>query len=546
MAFASIYVPDFMVQALARAEPALHHSALALIDGVPPLESVVAVNGAAARTGIRPGMTKSQVAQFGIVEIRRRSRMQEHSAHAALLDLGWSLSPRIEDTAPDAILLDLAGLGSLFGSEENIARQLAQRASGFGLLVNVAVAGHAEAAFHAARGFSGVTVIPPGEEAGRLGPLPVSVLSPPAEVLEILDCWGVRTYEALAKLPVLELSERLGQQGVRLHEQARGASLRSLVVAEPEPGFQEAMALEYAVEELEPLAFLLGRLLDQLCARLTARSLAASAIRLRFDLDPDVSPEQGPENSRRGPQGASKTYQKTLSLPVPMRDSKLLLKLLRLQLQSDPPQAPIVKVILAADSARPRVAQRGLFLASYPDPEKLELTLARLAHLVGDSNIGSPRLSDTHRPDAFQMARFEPQSETAQNRTDFFSARSSTRRGLRANNEQQGHEMGFRVFRPPIAAHVEVREGQPVRVSFRGLDGAVMNASGPWRSSGEWWQENAWHHDEWDVEIRWPSRNPSRNHGMEDSISPGEPQTGVYRIYYDSICRGWFVEGMYD
>ena len=42
------------------------------------------------------------------------------------------------------------------------------------------------------------------------------------------------------------------------------------------------MELEHGVEELEPLAFLLGRLLDQLCARLAARSLAASAIRLRF------------------------------------------------------------------------------------------------------------------------------------------------------------------------------------------------------------------------------------------------------------------------
>ena len=35
------------------------------------------------------------------------------------------------------------------------------------------------------------------------------------------------------------------------------------------------MALEDSVEELEPLSFILGRLLDQLCARLNARSLAA-------------------------------------------------------------------------------------------------------------------------------------------------------------------------------------------------------------------------------------------------------------------------------
>ena len=130
-------------------------------------------------------------------------------------------------------------------------------------------------------------MIPPGEESQRLGCLPVGVLSPAAEVLETevletLERWGVRTCQALAALPVLELSERLGQEGVRLHELARGARSRSLVLAEPALNFVEEMELEDGVAELEPLAFLLGRLLDQLCARLAARSLAASAIRLQF------------------------------------------------------------------------------------------------------------------------------------------------------------------------------------------------------------------------------------------------------------------------
>ena len=91
-----------------------------------------------------------------------------------------------------------------------------------------------------------------------------------------------------------------------------------------------------------------------------------------------------------------------------MRDSKMLLKLLRLQLQGDPPAAPILKLALAADPSAPRVAQGGLFIPQGPDPEKLELTIARLANLVGDGNIGSPRLVDTHRPGEFRMRRFLP------------------------------------------------------------------------------------------------------------------------------------------
>src|SRR6202040_3916962 len=173
--------------------------------------------------------------------------LEEQSTHAALLDLGWSVSPHVEDTAADSIVVDLAGLASLFGSEEAIANLLAQRAFDLGLVVQVAVSSNLEVALHAARGFPGITVIPPGEESRRLGALPIQVFSPPLEMLETLESWGVRTCEALAKLPLLELSERLGQQGVQLHQWARGASLRSMILAQPKLCFEEEMTLEYAV-----------------------------------------------------------------------------------------------------------------------------------------------------------------------------------------------------------------------------------------------------------------------------------------------------------
>ena len=350
MAFASIHVPGFSVQAVVRAEPELRGQAIALVDGTPPLWNVVAANEAALQAGIKLEMAKAQAEQYTGVEIRQRSRAQEESSHTALLDLGWSISPHVEDTAPDTITLDLAGLESLFGSEEKIARLLTERASSFGLNINVATASNPDTAIHAARGFSGITVIPPGEEAQRLGCLPVSVLSPAAEILGTFERWGVRTCAALAALPVLELSERLGQEGVRLHEFARGVRVRSLVLAEPVLNFVEDLELEDSVEELEPLSFLLGRLLDQLCARLAMRSLAASAIRYQFQL------ETNPASS----------FEKNLSLPVPMRDSKMLLKLMRLQLQGGPPSAPILKISMTADTSRATRGARRAFSSERP------------------------------------------------------------------------------------------------------------------------------------------------------------------------------------
>jgi protein ImuB len=530
MAFVSIYVPDFSIQAVVRTEPSLRHQAIALVEGSPPLEKVVAVNQTATQLGLSLGMTKSQAKQFLSVAIRPRSCAQEQAAHAALLDLGWSVSPRVEDTAVDSIVIDLTGLASLFGSKETIAHLLSQRACDLGLIVHAAVSSNLEVALHAARGFPGITIIPEGEESRRLAPLPVQVFSSSAEMVETLERWGVRTCEALAKLPLLDLSERLGQQGVQLHQWANGAGLHSMILAEPELRFEEEMALECAVEELEPLAFLLGRLLDQLCTRLSARGVSASAIRLRFTLDNSYENESSlhPISNERSDE--KKIHETLLTLPVPTRDSKMLLRLLRLHLQSDPPSVPIVHIFLAADPAAPRVRQEGLFLPSVPDPAKLELTIARLANLVGESNVGSPRLMDSHRPDAFQMRRFLP----PQNALD-------TRRKNMGVLSDPEPVAAFRAFRPAPHAKVTLRGGLPSHISFADMHGKVVAASGPWRTSGEWWREDAWNCDEWDIEI---NRSPLSN--AQPANSPWEPEKSVYRIFYDAVRQAWFVAGMYD
>lgn len=574
MAFAAIHVANFMVQAVLRAEVELREKAVALVDGTAPQIHVVAANNAAWHAGIQPGMAETQ-AQLCGVEIRRRSRAQEKAAHAALLDLGWSMSPRVEDHAQDTILADLAGLNSLFGADENIAREFARRAGELRLQARVAVSANLEVAVHAARGFVGITVIPEGEEARYLSGLPVQTLAPSAEALETLERWGIRTCAALGALPVLELSERLGQEGVRLQELARGAHTCSLVLAEPAQTLEEEMELDDAVEDLEPLSFVLGRLLDQVCARLAARALSAAAIRVRFDLGDAFEREEqvrgknvvtaavaGAAAAASEVQAAAKTYEKTLNLPVAMRDSKMLLKLLRLQLQADPPAGGIVKITLGADPARPRSTQHGLFVPNSPDPEKLELTVARLAKLVGNANIGSPELTDTHRPGEFRMNKFFAQPNETRARGK--ASRKSVAGGDGGLAPVRRPATGCRIFRPRLAARVELREGRPVKLFFRGLYGRVMTASGPWKVSGDWWREDAWQQEEWDLEIRFDGEDASGSAGGSASrsasvhvpmnrhaIAPvpdakAHMRAGLYCVYYDAACRCWFVRGMYD
>src|SRR3984885_12752385 len=252
---------------------------------------------------------------------------------------------------------------SLFGSLLEIAHNLFRCAANLGLDGNVAVASNPDAAVVAARGFSGVTVIPSGQEADSLGSLPVEVLSAgwiaekeregkkkekeedqqeSVRLLAVLERWGIRDLRALAALPKVALSERLGQEGLRLQQLARGEASRTLVPVEAPAVFEEAIELEFPILLLEPLAFLLNRLLEQICARLVARALNTQELRLTLELENFSSRnKQIGINSQQVP---SKQFQRTLRLPLPMLDAKLFLKLLQLDLNAHPPGAPIKKI----------------------------------------------------------------------------------------------------------------------------------------------------------------------------------------------------------
>src|ERR1700739_4399085 len=151
MPFACIYVPNFPIAAL-RAEPELQARALAIFEGKPPLEKIIAFNEKAGRLGISPDMTKAQAELCSELALRPRSPLQESAAHAALLDCAQSFSPCVEDSACDTALLDLAGMESLFGSLHTIAGAISERAAAFGLAANIAIASNPDAALLAVRG----------------------------------------------------------------------------------------------------------------------------------------------------------------------------------------------------------------------------------------------------------------------------------------------------------------------------------------------------------------------------------------------------------
>jgi protein ImuB len=409
-----------------------------------------------------------------------------------LTALALEFSPVVERTAPDTVTLDAAGLYRLFGLPQDIAAAMARRAREVGIEARIALASNADAAIFAARGFAGVNVIPHGDEAKFLAPLPVGLLGPSPELSETLERWGIRRFHELAALPPLGIAERLGAEGLRLRELARGEAERKLLPLEEAARFEDAVELEYPVELLEPLAFVLARLINGLCTRLATRALAADELRLRLKLE------------------TGGAYERALRLPAPSLDGKAFLKLWQLELEAHAPGAPVVEAWMGVNPVKPRAAQGGLYVAAAPEPVKLELTLARIRAIVGEGRAGSPELLDTYRPEGWRMV----------------GGWKSAARGSRADGpggRPVRPTLALRVFRPPRAARVALAQGQPGFVAAEGIRGKVLEFAGPWRSSGDWWTAEAWSRDEWDI-----------------ALSDG----ALYRIYCEA--RGWFVEGSYD
>jgi len=417
----------------------------------------------------------------------------------SLLELAREFSPEVEQADAGTVVFSIAPLRKLIGSPYQIASEICRFGHERKMQASLAFASNPDAAILLARNCIGVTLVTPGEERLKLAPLPLTALfthDVPVDValLEVLHRWGLKTCEDLAALPERGVAERLGQAGVYLRTLARGAIHRPLRVAASVTNYEERLELEHPLQLLEPLLFLLGRVLSELCGRLRSQSRAARLVAARFELE------------------ERKEYSFELEFAVPLEESRAMLKLLQLHLERHPPEGPILAFTLRMQAVEPRRVQSGIFLPPTPPADKLQVTLERIAGMVGKENAGTPRLLNTHRPDAFEMTAL-PVTDTVQSDMQPQAAYPGILR------------LVMRLFRPALHARVHVVEYAPKDVLASGVRGNVVRSAGPWKTSGEWWAATAWSREEWDV-------------ALDDGA--------LYRIYQESKSREWYVYGVYD
>src|ERR1700722_11500827 len=364
--YAVLHPSNFFAQAAAHQRPELRKKPFLVLDGEPPTEMVFAANHAARSQGVEIGMTRLQAETFTEVVSLRRVIEHEHTAHATLHHVACMFSPRIESVEewPGTYALDIRGMDLLYGDVAELANKLRRSVMTAGFLANIAVAENFHAAISLACGGTGVSIVPSGCEAHAIGQLPVTALHLAPEHEATFAVWGIRTCAELAALAETDLIARLGQAGKKLHSLACGTWPHLMFPIERsfEAGLVERMDLDFPVQELERLLFLLSRMTTTLLERVRGKARAIAALRVVLHLD----------------------------------------------LETHPPSAAIVGLELHAQSAPPYRAQHGLFLPQTPEPGQLEVMLARMRKLLGEKRVGSPELIDDHRPNAFRMVPFAP------------------------------------------------------------------------------------------------------------------------------------------
>ena len=470
--YACLYAKEFPAQAMLRLRPELREQPCAVLEGESPTQHVCSCNTKARLAGVSHGMTRVELETIPSVSVLSRSLAEEAIAKAAMLECAGTFSPSVEDQSSNGAFLcviDIAGTGMLHGPPAELGKSLRNQVRALGIASSAAIASNFHASLCLARGMAArnrLTVVDPGEESTALAPISLKVIDLSKEHAEMFFLWGIQTLGMLAALPEKSLIARIGQDGKRLQQLAAGILPHHFLPIERPFALEEFLELDSPVEILDSLLFVLGVMLEQLIIRATNRVLALSTITVVLFL------EDGAPHSR------------TVCPALPTNDRRLWLKLLHLDLEAHPPNAAILSVRLTAESGNPSKVQLGLFSPQLPEASRLDVTLARIRAIVGEDCVGSPLLTDTHRPDSFQMKPFEVVAPS--------------------HTAPTGHllKAAMRQIRPAENITVTTSNQRPILFFFRAQRYDVEETYGPWIASGDWWNQTRWGVQQWDLIAR--------------------------------------------
>lgn len=443
-----------------------------------------AVTPAAWAQGLRPWQTATAArALVPEVELIPWEPAEEDRDRHALVRAFEVFSDRVRSPWSDGLLLEVDRTAHHFGGEAGLLAEAEALARSLGHQARGAVADDPLAARALAVWGSG-GVVPAGQGAQALAPLPLRALDPSEALREGLRAVGVSTVGALAVLPAPAVATRYGREGARLHAVACGHTVLDAVQgAEPEVADRRVrVAMGGATSTLQ-LHFVLPGLLGQLALRLGQRGEAVVRLRVALHLEPT--------------RGVPPVAAVTVRVGRPTRSPRALEPLVRARLEGVRIEAPVDELVLEAVEVAPDQGWQPGLTDRTEATEPLPDLLARLADHLGDDALFGVGLADAWRPEvSWRPVPWPPRRLVA--------ARAVV--DTDPVGVQQRHEGIDELPRPslllPRPQPLEVRLGPSARLvalrSARGWE-PVRRCEGPERLRGEWWSDEAWARDYWVV-----------------------------------------------
>jgi protein ImuB len=500
---------------------------------------VEASSPSARREGVVPGLRRREAqGRCPTLVVLERDPAMEVRAFEPIVSALERFNPRVEIRRPGECAFGTRGPSRYFGGDEALASRVAEAVAGVtgtppstrspwsGVGWRVGVADGPFAAGLAAR--LGL-VVPPGESATFLAPLPVATIGDP-DLADLLLRLGVRTLGDLAALPEADVQARFGPDGARAHKRARGLDERTLSTRTPPPDLMTAIELDPPAERVDTVAFAARSLARDLHDRMGELGLACTRVRVETET------------------AHGETLERVWSHDGPFSSSDLAERV-RWQLEGwltgraggsgAAPTAGLSLVRLVPDEVVPEGdGQRQFWGGASGIDDKASRALVRIQGMLGPDAVVTAVLDGGRGP--AEQVRLVPWGDPRHP-----PARAVMRGGRTARPGDPPPWPGrlpapapALVHDRPLAAELVDPEGRPVRVSGRGVA-----SSAPARLSvegGRWWEVADWA-GPWPFDERWwdpPSRR--RRARIQVLLAGGRAHLLVLER------GGWWVEATYD
>jgi len=368
----------------------------------------------------------------------------------------WSIgySPVVAPDPPDGLWIDIAGVSHLFGSEEELLRDLTSRLTRQGIAAGAAVADAPGAAWAVARYGAG-GIVPTGRTVDAVASLSIHALRLSADKLGALHRLGVERVGQLAAMPRAPLVRRFGRDVALRLDQALGHAFEPITPLIPKETPTAALAFAEPIGRLEDLKAVVQRLSKDLCRQLERRGQGARRLDLLFH--------------RVDRKGASLR----VGTAKANRDALHLAKLFDERLQSIDPGFGIEEIVLVASKVEPlretQVQARGL-----GDEGDGEADMGQLVDRLG-TRIG---LRKVYRLAAVQSLVPERMARKV-------AALASPTGSVWPENLPRP----TRLLDPPepVVATALLPDHPPALFLWRKVRHRVAKADGPERITPEWW-----------------------------------------------------------